>query len=383
MQMMRRGLIGAAFFALAACAGTGDVSTGDTEEELSTSCPNPAPKPPGPCWNVTCDIERKAWDFEPKPSGARCGNGTCDDSGTCVLPAPPTAPTSVQIVDRRPTTTTLSWTAGAGATHYQVSTNGAVLADTTATTATVGGLNQSTQYCFTVTAVGPGGVASAAPVCAYTGFYVPLGYGGTLLDRIPWVGQSPQMAARVERIMLAPQDLGGAGFTLVRPNGHGSDCTAGNPNLAISLLPGQSVPPWQLYNLLGEANPPLGQYGFGFGAGGLWFGGCTQVPIDVRSTVWLEVNFVPASTIHVVSATYGANVGASGNLTFGAGFVCNGEVFCASTVAGFTNFQPVGDPAPGQAKDFVAQWTCGSDPTLRSTTVPAEAAPSVAVLECP
>lgn len=41
------------------------------------------------------------------------------------------------------------------------------------------------------------------------------------------------------------------------------------------------------------------------------------------------------------------------------------------------------DPAPGEAKDFVAQWTCGSDPTIRIVSLPAEASGSTAFLDCP
>jgi len=377
----QRAVISAALIGLAACAGsTGDVPTGEAEADLSTTCPNPKPNP-GPCWDLTCDTERKAWDQEPKPAGTRCGNGTCDDSGNCILPAPPTVPTNVQILDRHPTSVTLAWNISANATHFWVSANGTFELDTTAGSAIIGGLNPSTQYCFTITAFGPGGSAASAPVCAYTGFYTPLYYYGTLGDRIPWFGQTPQIPARVERVMLAPQDLGGAGLFLVRPNGHGSDCTSGSSSLAISLLPGQAAAPFQVATLFGEANPPLSHFGFDFGYGGLWFGGCSQVPIDTTSPVWLEVNFVPASTVHVVSATYGANVGASGNVTQALSQICFNEVYCGGTVSNIAG--PLPDPAPGQAKNFVATYTCGSDPTLRSVTVPGEAAFSFAFLECP
>jgi len=371
---------------LAACAGTSDVPVADVQQDLQ-SCRSPRPNP-GLCHEVSCEPSTGQWVITESDPGSECGRGgTCDGSGNCVgqipPPPPPPPPSNVHVVDRHPTSITLAWNQSVNATRYEISLNGTVWAAPTGTTATLGQLNQSTQYCYVVTAVGPGGVAAAAPVCAYTGFYLPLGFYGDVLDRPPFAGQTPAIAARVERVQLwAGQNLGAGGsFTLVRPNGHESDCTSGDPDRAIGLAPGQSPLPFQLFNLLGEANPPLNQFGFGFGFDGLWFDACaTGSLVDASSPIWLEVNFTLASTIHVVSATYGANIGASGNLTFAVSSLCGGRVFCANPVS---NFGPVQDPAPGQAKDFEAQWTCGFDPSLHTTIIPAEAASAVAVLECP
>jgi hypothetical protein len=49
-----------------------------------------------------------------------------------------------------------------------------------------------------------------------------------------------------------------------------------------------------------------------------------------------------------------------------------------------TDVKAIGDPAPGCAKDYVAEWSCGGSSTVRSSTVAAEAGfGSVVSLVCP
>lgn len=79
-------------------------------------------------------------------------------------------------------------------------------------------------------------------------------------------------------------------------------------------------------------------------------------------------NPAPAGNITVVSATYGGNAGAPiGNMTRALAKQCNDQARCTYTILA----DVLGDPVPGAAKDFVAQWTCGGQ-TLE-TSAPAEA----------
>lgn len=76
-----------------------------------------------------------------------------------------------------------------------------------------------------------------------------------------------------------------------------------------------------------------------------------------------------ANTIHVTGATYGAICHVpQGNVTKFLGDACNGKGKCEYTV----QYQTIGDPAPGCAKDFSVQWTCSAGPG-GSATAPAEA----------
>jgi ribose/xylose/arabinose/galactoside ABC-type transport system permease subunit len=96
----------------------------------------------------------------------------------------------------------------------------------------------------------------------------------------------------------------------------------------------------------------------------------------------LELAISPATTIHVLSATYGQNVGAApGNATTSAE-VCDGLVTCFHEVHDGEYFP---DPAPGAVENYVATWTCGSDPTLHTLSLPAGAGVSgvPAVFDCP
>lgn len=79
-------------------------------------------------------------------------------------------------------------------------------------------------------------------------------------------------------------------------------------------------------------------------------------------------NPAPSGTITVTAATYGGNAGAAhGNVTSALAKACNDQASCTYTVL----VDALGDPAPGAAKDFVAEWTCGGQPL--TTSAPGEA----------
>ena len=65
------------------------------------------------------------------------------------------------------------------------------------------------------------------------------------------------------------------------------------------------------------------------------------------------------NTIHVTSATYGAVCHQpAGNVTKFLADACNGRGTCDYVV----QYQTIGDPSPGCAKDFSVQWTCSIGP---------------------
>src|SRR4029453_1002054 len=75
------------------------------------------------------------------------------------------------------------------------------------------------------------------------------------------------------------------------------------------------------------------------------------------------------TSITVVEATYGANAGATrGNATKDVATTCNGKQSCEYVV----DVNKLGDPVPGEAKDFIVLYRCdGADP--KRATVPGEA----------
>lgn len=73
--------------------------------------------------------------------------------------------------------------------------------------------------------------------------------------------------------------------------------------------------------------------------------------------------------IHVTAATYGAICHQpSGNVTKYLADACNGRATCDYVV----QYQTIGDPSPGCAKDFSVQWSCSAGPG-GNVNVPAEA----------
>ena len=87
------------------------------------------------------------------------------------------------------------------------------------------------------------------------------------------------------------------------------------------------------------------------------------------------------TTIQVFSGSYGANCGAAwANATWNLAPACNGQTTCSYSV----NYGVLGDPVPGCAKDFWAQWACGRDPMSHWAYASAEAGlGSVVTLQCP
>ncbi len=82
--------------------------------------------------------------------------------------------------------------------------------------------------------------------------------------------------------------------------------------------------------------------------------------------------------IQVVSATYGSNVGAwRGNVTHAVAQECNGQRNCRY----FITTDRIGDPFPGQTKDFVVEYTCQGSGLRRAYVAP-EAHGRVVDLSC-
>ena len=88
-----------------------------------------------------------------------------------------------------------------------------------------------------------------------------------------------------------------------------------------------------------------------------------------------------SSTIQVISGSYGSNCRAAwGNATWSLAPACNAQTACSYLVS----YRVLGDPAPNCAKDFWAQWTCGSDPTSHWAYASPEAGyGSLVTLLCP
>jgi hypothetical protein len=81
---------------------------------------------------------------------------------------------------------------------------------------------------------------------------------------------------------------------------------------------------------------------------------------------------IPAASagIHVVGATYGGNCGVPhGNVTRAVAASCEGRGLCDYVV----DYKVIGDPRFGCKKDFVAEWQCVGDASVRSQRVPGEA----------
>ncbi len=86
------------------------------------------------------------------------------------------------------------------------------------------------------------------------------------------------------------------------------------------------------------------------------------------------------SLIAVASGSYGLRCGAlKGNVTLQLSKACNGVRSCSYEI----DHQVIGDPFPGCAKDYLAEWSCIDDTSLLpSKMVPAEASGKVIKLEC-
>jgi len=98
------------------------------------------------------------------------------------------------------------------------------------------------------------------------------------------------------------------------------------------------------------------------------------------------------SVIHVVDATYGLackdfvspsgrpNLVKIGNVTAALTSTCdNAKTTCLFAV----DAVQIGDPANGCAKDFIANWRCGSDQKVHQFYLTPEASGRSALLSCP
>lgn len=76
------------------------------------------------------------------------------------------------------------------------------------------------------------------------------------------------------------------------------------------------------------------------------------------------------STIKVVAGTYGNNCGARpGNATAQVARACDGQVLCEYKI----DSAALEDTAPNCAKNFMAEWKCGSAEAIYAVSVPAGA----------
>ncbi len=83
-------------------------------------------------------------------------------------------------------------------------------------------------------------------------------------------------------------------------------------------------------------------------------------------------------SIQVSAGTYGGNCGVPhGNVTGDLAGTCNGQRTCDYTV----DYQKIGDPRFGCAKDYVAEWSCGGE-TRRTVVAPEAGYQGVAHLTC-
>lgn len=85
--------------------------------------------------------------------------------------------------------------------------------------------------------------------------------------------------------------------------------------------------------------------------------------------------------IRVIAATYGRNCGASyGNVTNHLAEICDGKGICEYVI----EVRVIGDPAPGCAKDYFAEWQCGHDPERGGMSVrPGAGTGTRILLRCP
>jgi hypothetical protein len=109
----------------------------------------------------------------------------------------------------------------------------------------------------------------------------------------------------------------------------------------------------------------------------------TGVPNSILSTQSSVATFTvgQATGISVVAGTYGGNCGAPhGNVTGALASACNTLGRCDYIV----DYTIIGDPAPGCAKDYVAEWTCNGQSLVQQATASPEAGfRKTVTLTCP
>ena len=91
---------------------------------------------------------------------------------------------------------------------------------------------------------------------------------------------------------------------------------------------------------------------------------------NLMLAVLVTLPITAAAQIKITSATYGSNCGAvRDNAKQLIEAACNGQVTCTYRV----EHQVLGDPAPGCAKTFVAEWTCAEGSAQHRRELPSEA----------
>jgi hypothetical protein len=112
------------------------------------------------------------------------------------------------------------------------------------------------------------------------------------------------------------------------------------------------------------------------------FTGIPNSILSMQSSIATFTVGHPSQTgISVVAGTYGGNCGAShSNVTGALGSACNTLGHCDYIV----DYTILGDPAPGCAKDYVAEWTCnGQSLVQRATASPEAGFRKTVTLVCP
>src|SRR5262249_38017852 len=90
----------------------------------------------------------------------------------------------------------------------------------------------------------------------------------------------------------------------------------------------------------------------------------------VLTSFFITLKVLDETSIHVRSATYGANCGApSGNVTDKVQGACDEKSYCDYGI----DVTKLGDSAPNCAKDFTVAYTCGAKPALQAANVSREA----------
>ncbi|MBB5802754.1 hypothetical protein F4560_002522 [Saccharothrix ecbatanensis] len=176
------------------------------------------------------------------PTGCKVDGVPCDGGGPVPDTSAPTVPGSPRVTGVTASEVSLSWTASTdnvGVTDYQVLRGTTVVASTTSTAVTVGGLLPSTAYAFTVRARDAAGNASgsSAEVTATTDG----GSGGSTVDVSTPAQLQAALAAAApgQTIRMAAGVYRGA-FTITRPGTAAAPVTLTGPADAVLVNDGPS-----------------------------------------------------------------------------------------------------------------------------------------------
>lgn len=221
------------------------------------------------------------------------------------LPNPPSKPTGVHVTAVTSSAISLAWKDASGEESYRVEkTEGIGSFDRTvgadATSTTFNGVTQGTKYCFRVSAVNRGGVASATPVCTTTPS-APQTFNLFLVASPPPIGRlaydsffgpisnGKLTGLEVADIALNHSDL--TGFIFIRPGAPGSACD--DPSNRVVVQRGDTMSGSDMAKLYGSSTPALNQ------------------PVFVRGCPMFSTN-VPTSVTPVITAHFVQTAALSG-----------------------------------------------------------------------